>query len=274
MTWHTNDELLARYVDDRLDDARALSVEAHLLACEACRAAVADHLDAEPLERVWDAVVAEIVAPVPGPVERLLRRLGVRDHLARLLAATPSLQLSWFAALTVALGFAVVAAHARPGPWGAWPFLVLAPLVPVAGVAATYGPAMDPTHEIGVAAPMHSFRLLLVRAVAVLATSLPLTGLVALALPGLHWTAAAWLLPALALTLATLATSTVVAPLAAAGSVTFTWLAVVSASVHLAETRLALFGPFGQLAFVVVAAIAVAVPAVRHHRFETLQDEL
>lgn len=274
MTWHADPEVLDRYAAGRLQDARAFSVESHLLTCPACRARIADHVDPGPLERVWEAVVDRIEAPTPGPVERLLVRLGVREHLARLLAATPSLRLSWLAAVAAVLGFAVIAARSGPETWRAWSFLVLAPLVPVAGVAAAYGPGLDPAYEVGVAAPLRGFRLLLLRSVAVLATSLPLTALVALALPGLDWTAGAWLLPALGLTLTTLAASTMVGHLLAAGAVTWSWLALVATVARLAEGRPVLFGPEGQAGFLALAALAVAVLAARHHRFETLQRDL
>ena len=79
-------------------------------------------------------------------VERTLVHLGVRDHVARLLVATPSLHLSWFAAAAAALGFAVLAAVQRPD--GLLFFLVLAPLLPVAGVAFAFGPyAHEPNQE-------------------------------------------------------------------------------------------------------------------------------
>lgn len=129
----------------------------------------------------------------PGPMERTLVRLGIADHVARLLAATPSLRLSWFAALAVALGFAVSAAYTG----AVVVFLVVAPLVPLAGVAAAYGPGVDPTYEIGLASPMRSYRLLLIRALAVLTASMGLAGAAALALPTLNWSTAAWLLPSL-----------------------------------------------------------------------------
>ena len=63
---------------------------------------------------------------------------------------------------------------------------------------------LDPTREIGLAAPYSGLRLLLIRTAAVLAVTVPigLAGLL-LALPG--WPAAAWLLPAAALTGAALA---------------------------------------------------------------------
>src|SRR2546426_6204147 len=53
-------------------------------------------------------------------------------------------------------------------------------------------------------------------ATAVLASTSVLAGVAALSMPGLDWSAAAWVLPSLGLTLATLALATVMRPLWAA----------------------------------------------------------
>src|SRR5439155_2321493 len=192
--WHADHEIVTRYADGDLDEARAFSLEAHLLSCGDCRALLSPLADRGAIERTWMEIEEAVDAPRPGPVERVLLRLGLTDHVSRLLAATPSLRVSWLGAVAVALGFAALAAQGDHA--GLVVFLAMSPLVPVAGVAAAFGPGVDPTYEIGVAAPVRSFRLLLIRSTAVLAASLVLIGLVALALPRLDWTAAAWLLPA------------------------------------------------------------------------------
>jgi hypothetical protein len=271
-TWHADADLMARYATGALDDARAFSLEAHLLSCAACRESLADTTDAARLEDMWSGVVEIIDAPRPGVVERGLLRLGVHDHVARILAATPSLRLSWFAAEAVALGFAVLAAHAAAdGPRAEIAlllFLVVAALLPVAGVAVSFGPGIDPTYEVGVAAPLRSSRLFLLRAIAVLTTSTVLAAVAALALPGLDWTAAAWLLPSLGLSLATLTLSTYVRPLPAAGAVTFAWISVAVAAAYGQEDRLIVFRGGGQITFLVVVAMSAAVLARRREAFE------
>src|SRR3989304_3576368 len=102
-------------------------------------------------------------------------RRGARPLRGGPLAAPPSPRLSWFAAETIALGFAVLAANdaargAHPD-LGLLVFLVVAALLPVCGVAGAHGPGVGPTYEVGVASPMRMHRLLLIRAAAVLATS-------------------------------------------------------------------------------------------------------
>jgi hypothetical protein len=228
--------------------------------------------DREPLERIWAEIQEFVDAPRPGIVERGLLRLGVREHVARLLAATPSLRLSWFAAETVALGFAVMAARsATDGPGEELAlllFLVVAALLPVAGVAVSFGPGMDPTYEVGVAAPLRSSRLFLLRVIAVLATS-TVGGAAALALPGLDWTAAAWLAPSLGLALATLSLSTYLRPFLAASAVSFAWIFVAVGATYGRDDRLTVFRGVGQVAFVFVITVSALVLAWRREAFDT-----
>src|SRR5206468_10612326 len=115
-------------------EAGAYSLEAHLLACAECRMLLSPLTDRNAIERMWMDIEEAVDAPRPGPVERVLLRLGLPDHVARLLAATPPLRLSWLGAVAVALVFALLAAHG--GHAGLVVFLAMAPLVPVAGVAA------------------------------------------------------------------------------------------------------------------------------------------
>ena len=181
MSWHAEPQLLEAYARGKIDPARAFSIEAHVLECGECRMRAAALVDDARLARVWAAVEARVDRPRRTPVESLLVRAGVRGHVARLLAATPSLTLSWLTAVSLCLLFAVAAAHV--GPRGLVVFLALAPLLPLAGVAVAYGPGVDPTYELSVASPMRGFRLLLLRAGAVLTTTIVLVGVAALALP-------------------------------------------------------------------------------------------
>ncbi len=241
-------------------------MEAHLLECASCRDGLTAAADPGALEQAWGVIAGELDVPAPRVVERVLLRLGVPDHVGRLLAATPSLRLSWFAALSVALGFGVAAA--RAGPRGVLLFLVIAPLVPLAGVAAAYGPGVDPTYEVGLAAPMRSFRLLLIRTLAVLVASLSLAGLASLALPELDWTAAAWLLPSLALTGVSLALSTSWPSLRAASAVAVLWIAVVLAGEGLSGASFAVFHVSGQVVCLVLAVTSAMVIVSRRESFD------
>lgn len=265
--WHADPATLERYAAGDLDDVRAASLEAHLLTCGRCRQTLTPSVEATSLERVWAGVVDAIDAPHPGAVERGMLRLGVPGHITRLLVATTSLRASWLVAESVALGFAVIAANGTAGrdaDLALFLFLVLAALLPVAGVAVAFGPGVDPTYEIGAAAPMPAARVLLMRAAAVLTASVTITTLAAIALPGFDAIAIAWLLPSLGLTLATLALGSWLRPLVAAAVVALAWIALVAVAAVGAEDRFAIFRPAGQAAC--LAAIAVSVAVLAHRR--------
>ncbi|MBW3651971.1 MAG: zf-HC2 domain-containing protein [Actinobacteria bacterium] len=279
MTWHADATLLDRYASGEIDHARASSLEAHLLACAECRTAVAGRVDNDRLAATWHEMEEVLDAPRPGLVERLLLRLGVAEHLARLLVSTPALRLSWLVGLSVALGFAVLASHAGQGEAGMLVFLLVAPLLPVAGVAVAFAPGIDPAYEIALAAPMASFRLLLVRSAAVMASTAALAGAAALALPDIGWVVVAWVLPALGLSALSLALSSFVAPLPSAAAVASVWVVGVLGSELAAARRLGTplgigqlhslaFDPAGQLCFAVLAAVAALVIAGRRDVYE------
>lgn len=270
MTWHIEPMVLEAYAHNTIQDARAYSVEAHLLSCEVCRGRIAGFVNRSRLDAVWTEVRDSVTLPEHGLVEKLLLRLGVRDHIARLLVATPALRVSWFAAIALALAFALIAAHTTDN--GYLIFLVLAPLLPLAGVATAYGPGVDPTYEIGVAAPMRSFHLLMVRAAAVLTSSTVLSALAALALPKLNWAVAAWLLPSLGLTAATLALSTVIRPLSAATIVALAWVGGTVLAMGIAASSAATVEEvFGGILQIVLLLVTLASAALLYGRQDSLE---
>ena len=265
--WHIDEETLARYVEGRGRLSVDASVEAHLLRCGRCRALVAPITELNRLKRLWGDVVQRVDAPPAGLVERLLRRVRVSEDTARLLAATPALRSSWLLATAVALAFAGVAASASGGhERGTMFFLLVAPILPVAGVAAAFRRGLDPTHDIGLAAPYSQFRLLLLRSGAVIAVTCAGTVVAGLLLPGRALTAAAWLLPALALTSLTLVLARRVDVIWAAAGICGAWgLAVLAGSLQLG--RFAVFGAAGQLACLAVAAVSVSLLVAGRNRY-------
>src|SRR5262245_30251518 len=267
--WHADGEVLAAYSEGRLDAASRWSVEAHLTGCAACRLQARALVDPARLERVRAGLIDAVDVPRTGVAERLLVRLGVADHTARLLAATPALRGSWLLAVAVTLAFAVVAAWIQSGPDATLAFLCVAPLLPLAGIAVAYGPGVDPTYEIGLAAPLRSFRLLLLRAAAVLGTSILLATAASLALPRLGWGAAGWLLPSLGLTACGLALATTVEPLRAIGVTAGAWVVAVAVTVAPAAPSSVLCAVAGQVAFAVLALLAAAVVLLRRGIFDT-----
>lgn len=271
-TWHADPSVLALYAAEDLDDVRASSLEAHLLECERCRGTLSPMVPAAHLDVMWSGIETALAAPRPGFVERVLLHLGVHEHVARLLAATPSLRLSWFFAEAFALGSAAFAAQNTAGTHAGGPalflFLVLAALAPVAGVAAAFGPGIDPSYEIGVASPMRTDRLLFIRATAVLVASILIGSIAAIALPGMDRTVTLWLLPALGLTLATLAVATWLHPIAAACVVGLGWTAFAAVVSVANADPLAPFHLIGQLVSVVSIVACLVVLTQRHSAFE------
>lgn len=265
--WHVDDDQLATYVAGRLDDIRSSSVEAHLITCDRCRGQVGELVDPHRTSMVWAGVVDAVDSPPPRILERVLRRAGVSERNSRILAATPSLQLSWLMAVVVTLAFSVLAAQSGTDRRLAV-FLMVAPLLPLAGVAAAYGPEIDPAHEVTSATPSAGFRLLLLRASAVFTVTFLLAGLASVGLPAMDLHAAAWILPALGLTLTSLALSTVIAPERAAMAVAAAWVLVVTSAAVETHDWLAAFGPTGQLMFALVIMIAATVVARRHSAFD------
>ena len=256
MSWHIDEPTLAAYAEGRASATAAASAEAHLTSCADCRAQLAPAVDPGRLAAVWDEVDDRLeVASLPW-FDRILVRLGVGQDTARLLAATPSLTTSWLGSLAVAVVFAVVAADRSAN--GLLLYLTLAPMLPVAGVAAAYGRLADPAHELAVAAPYSLLRLLLLRSVAVVGSTVVIIALGSFALLDQGWTAVAWLLPALALSTTTLALSARVTPVWAAAGVLSTWVVLVLVVRRAGDDDLAAFGAAGQL----VALVAVALAAV------------
>ncbi|MGA5469115.1 zf-HC2 domain-containing protein [Streptomyces arboris] len=161
---------------------------------------------------------------------------GVPPRLSRaarvVWAAGPALRGAWLVALVVvALGAVALSYGAGLGASVRPLLLVTAPVLPLAGVALSYGLHADPLYEIATSTPAGGLRLLLTRAAAVLAVSVPALTLAGAVLPVATGGpgAAAWLLPGLALTLAALALGSFVGGRRGAAAVAAAWLAFVVA---------------------------------------------
>ncbi|MFF8398913.1 zf-HC2 domain-containing protein [Streptomyces sp. NPDC016172] len=274
MSWHVSEEDLRAYARGELEAPALWSADAHLTSCARCRAVLAEVSDPVALDAGWDRLDAELDAPRTGLLEKLLVRIGVAGHTARLLAATPVLRRSWLGAVVVVLLLSVGAGHSvRSGEFPTL-FLALAPLLPLTGVALSYGPALDPTYEMAVVAPMHGFRLLMIRTVAVLAVVLGLNGLATLALPAYGLRALAWLLPGLALTATGLALMPRLGPVLAPSLVGGAWVGLLLTADALragADVPLAPFTAAGQGVAALVAALAAGLLFLLRDRFDLFQ---
>ncbi|MFC4118045.1 zf-HC2 domain-containing protein [Nonomuraea zeae] len=250
MSWHIPDDLRERYLQGTLEPAPAMSVDAHLGGCADCRAALP--YDTGWLEASWARLETELIRPRPSLAERFLRHGGVPDHLARLLSATPTMSLAWLAAVVAVLAFAVLAARQQAELLPA--FLIVAPVLPPAGIALAYGPRVDPAHELMAATPMSGPRLLLTRATAVLAVAVVLAAIASPLLPAPPGLSAAWLLPALAAAAGCLALSNRLPVPTAALAVGGVWLAIVGTG-RFTGTWLTAFGPAPQIGYAAAALL-------------------
>ncbi|WP_449657894.1 zf-HC2 domain-containing protein [Streptomyces chrestomyceticus] len=309
--------MAARYAEGALTEPEAWSLEKHVEGCSRCAATVSaavrttvpagvvlenvrgtvlekvrgtvpDEVQRAPVEEVRGALLsggAEGVGPRPSTTPLLPRRL-----VRMLWSAGPALRGSWLIALLVVCAGAAVLGYGA-GFAGARPLLLaLAPVLPVAGVALSYGPHADPMYEIGAASPSGGLRLLLTRSAAVLGVSLPLLTAVSALLPGTPGlpAAPAWLLPGLALTLGALALGSYVGCRTAAGVVAAGWASAVVLPVVAAQpgggggagtfpvTALAeqlaryLSGGAAQSAWAAAAVLGAGLVLVRRDRLEKL----
>lgn len=273
--WHVPPDALRAWADGTGGMAAGASVEQHLMTCAECRDAVASCdapvlLTADPaldLDAIWGGI-RERVEPQPlNSVGRILMRLGVRESDAILLTSTPSLTGAWLTGMVLVVLFALAASTLSAG-LGVGLFLVLAPLLPVAGVAAAYGAEADPTYELTLSAPYSKVRLLLLRTGAVVVTCVPLAVAASLPIDGPWWVSVVWLLPALAFVLATLAAGTFAPPAYAAGLIVLGWIAATAPALIRREP-LALFDTTALVTYVVIAAVSGLVFAARFRRLAT-----
>lgn len=267
-TWHADEGLLAAYVEGRLDAVLGASLERHLDHCSDCRSAIRPLTDLPGLDLAWDGVRTAIESPRHPWLVRQGRRLGLPEPTAVLLAATVSLRTAWISSAVVVLAFAAATAVLASGGT-LWPYLLIAPLIPVLGVAAAYGPSEDHFEALLVTAPYGRTRLILVRALAVVATCVPIACLLGVALPGPLWVAVAWLGPALSMIPLLLALASFVGPRIGSAVIALLWMGVVIASVR----RLPATWPVEvqqQAVYLGLALLAGAVLLLRSRRPRTI----
>jgi hypothetical protein len=253
MTEHPT-ELLLQIADGATPPPEA---HAHLATCQRCHQTL-EALAPLDLGYVWQGVTAELDAPRPRLLERLLVAVGVRPGLARFCATTPSLRLGWL--LANALVLLLVAWPLALKPAAAWPSAVLlaAPLVAAAAVAFAYGPAVDPAYEAVAATPLSPVRALLVRLAAVLVANTLLAGAVDLAL-GDGGPRAGWLLPMTAAALLAVLITSRWTPAVGAATGMGAWLLVLLTWRVSHQPVTWLTGPSAQAAYAVVAAVLLAL---------------
>lgn len=266
MSWHLPAETLRSYLAGSVTETAAWSVEVHLTECGRCRTLLAgvsavDDARRQRLDDGWATLAAALPPQGKAPA-------GTRWRQARmLLASGPGARWAWLVAcvIVLALAAALGAVGASGIPW----LGMIAPLVPVLGVAASYGSRLDAPHEVIAATPAGGLRLLLLRTVSVLAATIPIA-LVA-GFVGGYGSPAPWLLASLVLTLATLALGTVLGIERAAAVLAVGWVVAVSSAFLDPRWRQPVVLTADAMPWMLaVAAAAAAVIAVRRESFNHL----
>ncbi|WP_329576065.1 zf-HC2 domain-containing protein [Kitasatospora sp. NBC_01250] len=262
---HASTRLIEDYArgDMQLDADRVWALEAHLETCAPCRSRLATCVADEA------PGVAALVHTVRAGLEPLLDaavQAPARRRRPRWVSAwlTPA-GAPWLA-MTVAVGLlALLLGALMPSVAfdGSSLMTLVAPVLPLCAVAASWSRAMDPAYELTASTARAGLPLLLRRTAAVLVVVLPglllegwLTGAM---------TAAQWLLPSLAFTSTALALGSVIGVTRAATAVVALWgVAVATPALASSRAPLALLSDHLPLWGLLLALGCGAVIARRH----------
>ncbi|MDX8142026.1 zf-HC2 domain-containing protein [Lentzea sp. BCCO 10_0061] len=257
---HPGEQLLLRYArgDEDIPADELWAVESHLETCAACRGRLAP-------EPVADAVWLEL-APLLDHTPQMTSARPWRRRLAGWVspAAGP-----WLAMILVVTFVAVLLDRLTSlSPDRVSLVLLVAPVLPVLGVAASWSRALDPAYELAAATPRAGLPLVLRRTAAVLAVVVP--GLLA-AGSSSGAALAQWLLPCLAFTAGTLALGGLIGVTRAAIALIAVWaVAIVAPTVALSRTSVA-FAPAAVPVWAAALALGLLVIALRRTDFTRLR---
>lgn len=266
---HASRQLISRYVvgDADIPGDELFALESHLESCAVCRAQLAEvAAERTPaldllLESVWSELEPALQADEQMPAER---------RWSRWLStwASPSM-VPWLGMSALVIGLAWVLSWLLDD--GSSVVLLLAPLLPLLGVAASWARGLDPAWELVVATPRAGLYLVLRRTMAVLVVVIPLllvVGGFSHASPGL------WLLPCLAYTAGTLALGGAIGVGRAAGVLAVLWAVFVIAP-SVGERQLSIvLDPRALPVWGAVLVAAAVVVVVRSRAYTRLGSQL
>ncbi|BCB74633.1 zf-HC2 domain-containing protein [Phytohabitans flavus] len=261
---HATEEQLSRYVTDA--SAQLMWIEVHLDRCAPCRARLStlvherDPGTAGLINRVGERLAAQVAAEAPPAARR--RSVGWAARWA-----APS-ALPWLAmsVLTIVISFGFDLLARRSGAANPPLLLLLAPVAPLLAVAASWGPQVDPVHELVATSPRAGLAMVLQRTTAMLAVVLPLL-LVLGAVTGTS--PARWLLPCVAFTTLTLALGSAVGLPAAAGVLGGGWLVLAVIPAVVTERMPPPMAHRAMPLWALVTVLAAAVVVLRRQAYHT-----
>ncbi|WP_035805443.1 zf-HC2 domain-containing protein [Kitasatospora mediocidica] len=220
---HASMRLIDDYArgDTQLPADTLWALESHLETCASCRSRLADSVtnEAPGLAALVDTVRAGLEPQLDAAVQMPSRLRRPRWVSAWLTPAMTPWLLMTVAVTLIALLLDAAGLSGNFG--GASPLLLIAPVLPLCAVAASWSRGLDPAYELMASTARAGLPLLLRRTTSVLAVVLPV-----LLLEG--WltgamTAAQWLLPSLAFTSTALALGSVVGVTRAAIGLAAAW---------------------------------------------------
>ncbi|MFJ9460703.1 zf-HC2 domain-containing protein [Kitasatospora sp. NPDC101447] len=247
------------------------ALEAHLEACAPCRRHLATSVttEAPDVAALLDTVRAGLEPQLDAAV-----RTPSRRHRPRWASAWLTPVVAPWLAMTVAVTLAALLldAVAPSKLFGdASPVLLIAPVLPMCGVAASWSRGLDPAYELTASTARAGLPLLLRRTTAVLLVVLPvllaggwLTGTM---------TAAQWLLPSLAFTSTALALGSVVGVTRAVVGLVVAWGVAVAPAWDTGRVPLALqlvTQPEVLPAWGLLLALGVGAVIARRNAYSTL----
>jgi hypothetical protein len=267
---HASTELIGRYVSGHptITAEAEWALEAHLESCSSCRARVSElttrHAPevAAMVTGAWEAMAPTLAASRPAPARR------VRPWL--MTWASPAM-IPWIVSAVVVATVATMFGRMIAGaPNGDSVLFLLAPLVPVFGVAAAWSTGLDPMYELAVATPRAGLYLVLRRTSAVLVLVIPLMAVASLLV---GTSPVLWLLPSLVCTLTALALGSVIGVERAAMGIAGLWLLIFTPEVVidrrppvlLGEWTVPMWAGIGTAAAIVLVLRAAAFTRVSHH---------
>ncbi|MFB7666498.1 zf-HC2 domain-containing protein [Kitasatospora sp. NPDC056138] len=239
-------------------------LEAHLEGCRVCRDRLSAAVTAGApgvaalTEAVWSDLEHRLPLSDPAPPRRLRARLS---------AWTTPAMTPWLATVLAVTLLALLLDLLGPGSGQVSLVLLLAPVLPVCGVAASWSRGLDPAYELTASTPRAGLQLVLRRTASVLAVVIP-------ALLAGGWatgvTAVQWLLPCLAFTSTTLALGGVIGVTRAAVALVAAWAVVVAAPTLATSRTAVVLRTDGLPVWGLILALGVAVVIARRGAYTVL----